>query len=107
MFSNLSQIIGVLAPGFKNIDPSLENLLKLVCRIKRSMETNSIHFADKTLIFFDYFLSANNQIKFEIQNNKILISNEEKFMLGPFESRDLNFRFICIFAPNLGAKTIC
>ena len=90
MFSNLDP----------NIYPSLENLLKLVCRIKRSLETNSIDFADKTLIFFDYFLSSNNQKKFEVHYNMITISNEEKFVLEPFESRDLDFRFMA-FLPQI------
>ena len=62
VFSNLSQLIKILAPGFTNIYPSLDNLLKLVCRIKKTLETNSIYFAGKTLVFFDYFSSANNQI---------------------------------------------
>ena len=94
VFSNLSQLIKVLAPGITNIYPSLDNLLKLVCRIKKALETNSIYFAGKTLVFFDYFSSANNQIEFELHYNRITISNKENFVLEPFESKDLDFKFM-------------
>ena len=64
------------------------------------MENNTIHFGNKTLILFDYFLSTNDQIKFEIQFNRIVISNGEKFTLEAFESKDLNFRFMS-FLPQI------
>ena len=94
LFCNISQIINILAPNFQNEEPSLENLLKLICRIKQSLEDNTIHFGNKKLILFEYFLSTNDQIKFEIQFNRIVISNGEKFTLEAFESKDLNFRFM-------------
>ena len=31
LFTNISQIINILAPNFQNTEPSLENLLKLIC----------------------------------------------------------------------------
>ena len=94
LFNNISQIINVLAPNFQNSEPSLENLLKLICRIKQSLEDNSIHFGNKTLILFYYFLATNEQIKFEIQFNRIVIYNEEKFTVEAFESKSLTFRFM-------------
>ena len=94
VFSNLSQLIKILAPGFTNIYPSLDNLLKLVCRISKALETNSIDFAGKTLVFFDYYISANDQINFELHYNRITISNKEPFVLEPFESKNLDFQFM-------------
>ena len=51
VFQNVSPLIKLLAPKYKNILPSLDNLLKLALRVKKSLETNSIHFANKTVIF--------------------------------------------------------
>ena len=94
VFQNLSQLIKMLAPGFTNIYPSLDNLLKLVCRIKKALETNSINFAGKTLVFFDYYISANDKINFELHYNRITIANKVAFVLEPFESKELDFQFI-------------
>ena len=60
------------------------NRLKLALRVKKPLENNSINFAGKTLIFFDYYILANNKITFELQGNKITIANTEAFVIEPF-----------------------
>ena len=94
LFSNISQIINILAPDFQNTEPSLSNLLKLICQIKQSLEQNTIHFGNKDFILFDYFLATNEEIIFEVQNNKIVIFNGTKFTVEAFGSKNLNFRFM-------------
>ena len=61
-----------MAPDFQNTEPSLEN-----CKIKQSLENNTIHFGNKTLILFDYLLATNEQIIFEVQFNRIVSFNGE------------------------------
>ena len=101
MFQNLSPLIKTLAPGFQNIYPSLDNLLKLACRVKKALENNSINFAGKTLIFFYYYILANDKITFELHVNRITIANKEALVVEPFEHKELIFNLMA-FLPQIG-----
>ena len=89
-----------MAPNYKNILPSLDNLLKLALRVKKSLENNSIHFANKSVIFFDYHIFSNNKINFELQGNRITIATKESLVIEPFEHINLNFKLM-IFLPQI------
>ena len=88
VFQNLSPLIKLLAPGFQNIFPSLDNLLKLALQVKKALENNSINFVGKTFIFFYYYILANNKITFELQGNRNTIVNAEAFVIEPFEQKN-------------------
>ena len=106
LFSNIIQIINILAPSFQNTEPSLSNLLKLICKIRQSLEQNTIHFGNKDLILFDYFLAINEEITFDIQSNQIIIFNGQKITVEAFGSKKLNFRFMSFLPQELELKSV-
>ena len=74
--------------------------MKLALRVKKALENNSINFANKTVIFFDYYILANNKITFELQGNRITIANTEAFVIEPFEHKELDFKLMA-FLPQI------
>ena len=66
LFSNITDVVNILAPNFKNLEPSLSNLLFLITKIKDSFDKNTISLENKNLMMFEYFLALTNQITFKI-----------------------------------------
>ena len=98
LFSNLSDVVNILAPDFYNKEPSLSNLLFLICRIKDSFDKNTITFGNKSLMMFDYFLAVTDQSNFDMQSDKIVISVEKNVIVEPFGNLkiDLISKHFCL-----------
>ena len=76
----------MIAPGFDNLDPTLDNLLSLLCRIIKSFDENSIILNNKSIIMFEYYLNEGNCINIKLQCDRIVIISAKEITIQPFEN---------------------
>ena len=100
LFQNISSILKMIAPNFEQLEPSLENLLALLSRIKQSFSDNSVILNDKCLIQFEYYLSESDCVNISLDNDSIIIKSAKEMIIPPFQSRNVEFSFLA-FLPHL------
>ena len=100
LFQNISSILKMIAPNFEQLEPSLENLLALLSRIKQSFSDNSVILNDKCLIQFEYYLSESDCVNISLDNDRIIIKAAKEMSILPFQSINVSFSFL-EFLPHL------
>ena len=79
------------------MEPSLENLLALLSKIKQSFTDNSIMLKNKSLIQFDYYLCLSDCVNISLDNDSIIIKSAKELVIPPFESINVEFSFLAFF----------